>query len=156
MKEQYADQGEVMAAARVTVNFAPERETRVPVWIRAVVSTAIFAHRSPLSKKIKLQTPGVGNENRIESEPPRREIKLSIAYESGRLRMCLVSIRFKVHLSSMVSPTFLRAAYLRSISAIASDKIGCLFSVKVEHAWPSEVERVEFDITKLIVTSKHG
>ncbi|KAI0562159.1 ER-Golgi trafficking TRAPP 3 complex 85 [Gracilaria domingensis] len=156
MKEQKAEQSEVVAAGRVTLRLAPGHKTRVPLWIRAAVSNTVFAQRSSLSENIKVQRTGNRNEDRGESGPPLRDVKLAIAYGTGRLRMCRVSMRFRVHPSVMVSPRFLREADLSSISPGASNKIGCLFGVEVEHAGPSEMESVDFDITKLTVTSKHG
>eukprot|EP00737_Agarophyton_chilense_P003266 gb/GEZJ01003805.1/.p1 GENE.gb/GEZJ01003805.1/~~gb/GEZJ01003805.1/.p1 ORF type:complete len:1550 (+),score=249.77 gb/GEZJ01003805.1/:66-4652(+) len=156
MKEQPAERNDVVVAGRVTLRLAPGHKARMPVWIRAAVSNAVFAHRSSLSENIKLQRTSNRGEDRADNRPPLRDVKLAMAYGSGRLRISRVSLRFKVHPSVMVSPRFLREAGLSSIAPDALSKIGCLFGVEVEHAGPSEMESVDFDITKLTVTSKHG
>eukprot|EP00178_Gracilaria_changii_P020758 TRINITY_DN606_c0_g1_i4.p1 TRINITY_DN606_c0_g1~~TRINITY_DN606_c0_g1_i4.p1 ORF type:complete len:1533 (-),score=306.98 TRINITY_DN606_c0_g1_i4:7173-11771(-) len=156
IKEQQVERSEVVAAGRVTLRLSAGEKTRVPVWIRAAVSNAVFAQRSSLSENIKLQRAGNRSEDKAECGPPLRDVRLAIAYGTGRLRMCRVSIRFRVQPSVMVSPRFLREADLSCISPDVSNKIGCLFGVEVEHAGPSEMENVDFNITKLTVTSKHG
>lgn len=157
MKEQPVEQSEIVAAARVSLRLDSGQSARIPVWIRAAISSAAFAQRSPLSENIKLQRrQSSGNDDRVDGGVPQRDIRLAIAYGSEQPRMSRVSQSFKVRPSIMVSPRFLREADLRMISPQASGKIGCLFGVEVEHAGPSETEDADFDITRLTVTSRHG